>query len=99
MAGITGVREGPTRRDEETVALLFDTMSLSADRDPVLRRPAVFQWEFTDPDIADWHIVVDNGSTRAERGPRRHTPTFGCASTTRTGSTSSAGAWIRAARC
>ena len=28
----------------------------------------MFAWEFTDPDIADWHIVVDNGSTRAERG-------------------------------
>ncbi len=68
MAGITGVREGPTRRDEETVALLFDTITLSVNRG-VLRRPAVFAWEFTDPDISDWHIVVDNGSTRAEPGP------------------------------
>ena len=71
MAGVIGVREGPTRRDEETVALLFDTMKLSAARDQ-LRRRAVFQWEFTDPDIADWHIVVDNGNTRAEPGRAGH---------------------------
>ena len=71
MAGITGVREGPTRRDPETVALLFDTITLSVNRG-VLRRPATFAWEFTDPDIADWHIVVDNGSTRAEPGHADH---------------------------
>jgi hypothetical protein len=66
-AGILGVREGPTLRDPDTVALLFDTMSLSVDRTR-LHRPAVFQWEFTDPDVSDWHIVVDNGNTRAEPG-------------------------------
>ncbi len=71
MAGITGVREGPTHRDADTVALLFDTMVLSVDRDQ-LHRPAVFQWEFTDPDISDWHLVVDNGSTRAEPGRAGH---------------------------
>ena len=67
MAGITGVREGPSARDEESVELLFDMMARSAMRDAV-RRPTVLAWEFTDPDIGDWHLVVENGSTRAERG-------------------------------
>ena len=66
-AGILGVREGPSQRDAETVEMLFDTMSLSVDRTQ-LRHPATFQWEFTDPDISDWHVVVDNGNTHAERG-------------------------------
>ncbi len=67
MAGIIGVREGPTRRDDETVALLFDTMSMSVSPE-ARRRPAVFAWEFNDPDIRDWRVVVDNGHTRAEPG-------------------------------
>jgi hypothetical protein len=66
-AGILGVREGPSARDPETVEMLFDTMRLSVDP-TALRRPAVFQWEFTDADVSDWHIIVDNGNTRAERG-------------------------------
>ena len=71
MAGITGVREGPTRRDAETVAMLFDTMRLSVNRRHGLRRPTVFAWEFTDPDISDWQVIVDNGSSRAEQGSAR----------------------------
>jgi ribonucleotide reductase small subunit/SCP-2 sterol transfer family protein len=67
-ANIIGVREGPTRRDPETVALLFDTMRRQVNPQHGLRRPATFQWEFTDPDIPTWHLTVDNGSSQVEQG-------------------------------
>src|ERR1700730_7875396 len=47
-AGILGVREGPTRRDPETVALMFDTITRQVDPSHGLSRPVTFQWEFTD---------------------------------------------------
>ncbi len=68
QAGIVGVREGPTRRDPETVALLFDTIRRQVNPDHGLRRPTTFQWEFTDPDIDTWHLTVNNGSSTAEPG-------------------------------
>ncbi|MCW3032749.1 MAG: ribonucleoside-diphosphate reductase beta chain [Solirubrobacteraceae bacterium] len=67
-AGILGVREGPTRRDPETVALMFDTITRQVDPSHGLSRPVTFQWEFTDPDISTWHLRVDNGSTAAVQG-------------------------------
>ncbi len=69
MAGITGVREGPTKRDPETVALLFNTMALTVDPKHGLSRPTTFQYEFVDPDIATWHLTVDNGTAVAAEGP------------------------------
>jgi putative sterol carrier protein len=68
-AGITGVREGPTRRDAATVALLFDVISRNVNPEHGLRKPTTFQWEFTDPDIETWHVTVDNGSSAAASGP------------------------------
>jgi SCP-2 sterol transfer family len=67
-AGILGVREGPTRRDPETVALMFDTITRQVDPSHGLSRPVTFQWEFTDPDVSTWHLLVDNGSTKAVQG-------------------------------
>jgi ribonucleotide reductase beta subunit family protein with ferritin-like domain len=67
-AGVIGVREGPTRRDQETVALLFDTIRRQVNPDHGLRRPTTFQWEFTDPDVPTWHLTVDNGSSTVEQG-------------------------------
>jgi len=72
MAGITGVREGPTARDPETVALLFDTMRRQVDPDHGLTRPTTFQWEFTDPDVPTWHLTVNNGSSTVAQGPAPH---------------------------
>jgi hypothetical protein len=69
MAGITGVREGPTKRDPETVALLFNTMALTVNPQHGLSRPTTFQYEFVDPDIATWHLTVDNGTAVAAEGP------------------------------
>jgi hypothetical protein len=68
-AGVIGVREGPSRRDPETVALLFDTMLRQVNPHHGLTRPTTFQWEFTDPDISTWHLTVNNGSSTVEQGP------------------------------
>jgi ribonucleotide reductase beta subunit family protein with ferritin-like domain len=68
QAGVIGVREGPTRRDPETVALLFDTIRRQVSPNHGLRRPATFQWEFSDPDIATWHLTVENGSSSVQQG-------------------------------
>jgi ribonucleotide reductase beta subunit family protein with ferritin-like domain len=67
-AGVIGVREEPSSRDPETVALLFDTVRRQVNPDHGLTRPATFQWEFTDPDISTWHLIVQNGSSVVERG-------------------------------
>ena len=68
QAGVIGVREGPTRRDPETVALLFDTIRRQVNPRHGLKRPTVFQWEFTDPDVPAWHLRIDNGSSTVQEG-------------------------------
>lgn len=68
QANVIGVREGPTKRDPETVALLFDTMRRQVNPRHGLKRPATFQWEFTDPDVPTWHLTVDNGTSVVEQG-------------------------------
>src|SRR6202035_3289505 len=67
-AGVIGVRQGPSDRDPETVALLFDTIRRQVNPDHGLARPTTFQWEFTDPDVATWHLTVSNGSSVVEEG-------------------------------
>ncbi|TMK98529.1 MAG: sterol-binding protein [Actinobacteria bacterium] len=67
-AGVIGVREGPSARDPETVALLFDTIRRQVNPNHGLRRPTTFQWEFTDPDVATWHLTVENGSSAVAEG-------------------------------
>ncbi|HMD52856.1 MAG TPA: SCP2 sterol-binding domain-containing protein, partial [Solirubrobacteraceae bacterium] len=67
-AGVIGVREGPTSRDRETVALVFDTIRRQVNPDHGLSRPTTFQWEFTDSDIPTWHLTVNNGSSVVEEG-------------------------------
>jgi hypothetical protein len=67
-AGILGVREGPSKRDPETVALLFDMVRRTVNPQHGLTRPATFQWEFTDPDVPTWHLVVNNGSSTVAAG-------------------------------
>jgi hypothetical protein len=67
-AGILGVREGPSERDPETVALLFDMVRRTVNPQHGLSRPATFQWEFTDPDVPTWHLIVNNGSSTVAAG-------------------------------
>jgi ribonucleotide reductase beta subunit family protein with ferritin-like domain/putative sterol carrier protein len=67
-AGVIGVREGPSSRDPETVALLFDTIRRQVNPKHGLKRSTTFQWEFTDPEIPTWHLTVNNGSSTVEQG-------------------------------
>jgi ribonucleotide reductase beta subunit family protein with ferritin-like domain len=67
-AGVVGVREGPSARDPETVAMLFDTIRRQVNPNHGLARPTTFQWEFTDPDVPTWHLTVNNGSSVVEQG-------------------------------
>jgi alkyl sulfatase BDS1-like metallo-beta-lactamase superfamily hydrolase len=50
----------------ELQRLFFDVVARSADSNAANGSPLVYQWRFKDAD--PWHMVVDNGSTRAEPG-------------------------------
>ncbi len=67
-AGVIGVREGPSKRDPETVELLFDTIRRQVNPKHGLSRPTTFQWDFTDPDVSTWHLTVNNGSSTVAEG-------------------------------
>jgi putative sterol carrier protein len=60
-----GPKDGAFRPDDEATELLFDQMRRQVAPDAV-KPGTVIQWDFTDYD--PWHIVVDDGSTRAVRG-------------------------------
>jgi len=68
QAGVIGVREGPTKRDPETLELLFDTIRRQVNPEHGLKRATTFQWEFTDPDVPTWHLRVDNDSSTVGQG-------------------------------
>jgi ribonucleotide reductase beta subunit family protein with ferritin-like domain/putative sterol carrier protein len=67
-AGVIGVREGPSSRDPETLALMFDMIRRQVNPEHGLSHPTTFQWEFTDSDVATWHLTVNNGSSTVEQG-------------------------------
>src|SRR5438876_1815319 len=67
-AGVIGVRQGPTDRDPETVALMFDTIRRQVNPNHGLAKATTFQWEFTDPDIPTWHLTVNNGASEVAQG-------------------------------
>ena len=69
QAGIIGVREGPSARDPQTVALMFDTIRRQVNPNHGISKPTTFQWEFTDPDVPTWHLTVNNGSSEVAEGP------------------------------
>src|SRR2546421_1421605 len=71
-AGVIGVREGPSARDPESVALMFDTIRRQVKPRHGLRAPTTFQWEVTDPDVETWHLTVENGSSRVAPGQAPH---------------------------
>jgi hypothetical protein len=64
-AGYLGEKQPRVSRDPEDLAMLFET--IAAGFDPAgAAGPGVVQWDFSDAE--PWHVVVDNGSTRAVRG-------------------------------
>ncbi len=68
QAGVIGVREGPSKRDPETIAMLFDMIRRQVNPEHGLKRATTFQWEFTDSDIPTWHLTVENGSSTVAEG-------------------------------
>jgi hypothetical protein len=67
MAGILGPPDGPVPdATPELQRLYFDVISRVANPKAANGTPLVYQWRFNDAD--PWHLVIDNGSTRAEPG-------------------------------
>jgi hypothetical protein len=67
MASVLGPPDGPAPdASPEIQRLYFDIVARSADPAAAAGTPLVYQWRFEDAD--PWHLIVDNGSTRAEPG-------------------------------
>jgi hypothetical protein len=65
-AGILGPPEVTPEATPETQRLYFEVVKRAADPGAANGSPLIYQWRFTDAD--PWHLVIDNGSTRAEPG-------------------------------
>jgi 1,2-phenylacetyl-CoA epoxidase catalytic subunit len=67
MAGVLGPPNGK-RPDSspEVQRIYFDLISRVADPAAANGSQLVYQWHFADAD--PWHLIIDNGSTRAEPG-------------------------------
>ena len=65
-AGILGPPDLTPEATPETQRIYFDVVKRTADTRVANGSPLVYQWRFTDAD--PWHVVIDNGSTRAEPG-------------------------------
>ncbi|MEA2291710.1 MAG: ribonucleoside-diphosphate reductase beta chain, partial [Solirubrobacteraceae bacterium] len=64
-AGFIGPREGPSPRDPEAMAMLFDSIRRAVD----LRSapdPFVVQWDFSDAE--PWHVRIADGAAAAAPG-------------------------------
>jgi hypothetical protein len=64
-AGVLGEPNGRPDGSPEVQEIYFDVIARSAQTDAV-DRPTKIQWTFSDAE--PWHIVLDNGSSRAQRG-------------------------------
>jgi hypothetical protein len=65
-AGILGPPDLTPQATPETQRIYFDVVKRAADTRAANGSPLVYQWHFTDAE--PWHLVIDNGSTRAEPG-------------------------------
>lgn len=67
MAGVVGAPNGKAPESSpEVQRLYFEMISRVADPAAANGNPFVLQWRFTDAE--PWHLILDNGSTRAEAG-------------------------------
>lgn len=66
MAGVTGEPNPNPDSSPEIQEIFFDVVSRTADPRGADRGTFTTQWRFTD--AQPWHLVVDNGSTRAVPG-------------------------------
>ena len=65
-AGVIGEPTEQADSSPEIQKLYFSTVARSVQTDAVNGKPFTVQWRFEDAD--PWHLVVDNGSSRAEPG-------------------------------
>jgi hypothetical protein len=65
-AGVMGEPNGRPDSGPEVQRIYFDLVARSVDLTASGGEPVTIQWRFADAD--NWHLVVDNGSTRAEPG-------------------------------
>jgi hypothetical protein len=65
-AGVLGEPNGRPSSETEVQRLFFESMSRSADPSAINGSGLTVQFRFSDAD--PWHLMVDNGSTRAEPG-------------------------------
>jgi putative sterol carrier protein len=68
-AGLIGPAEEGVTRDPEATEIMFDTIRRAAIADRV-RPGTTIEWDFADAE--PWHIVLDNGGSRAVRGHAPH---------------------------
>jgi ribonucleotide reductase small subunit/SCP-2 sterol transfer family protein len=66
MAGILGQPQGRPESSPELQQIHFDVISRVVDPMAANGTRLVYQWRFTDAE--PWHLVIDNGATRAEPG-------------------------------
>jgi hypothetical protein len=68
LGGILGPSDGSATpsTDPELMRLYFGMTARVADPTAATDGPLVYQWKFSD--APPWHLVIDNGSTRAEPG-------------------------------
>jgi Ribonucleotide reductase, small chain/SCP-2 sterol transfer family len=66
MAGILGPPNPSPESTPDLQRLYFDLVTRAADPRAANGSRLVYQWRFTDAD--PWHLVIDNGLTRAEPG-------------------------------
>jgi putative sterol carrier protein len=65
-AGVMGEPNLRPQSGLEVQQIYFDLVAHSVDREATDGRPLTIQWRSADAD--DWHLVVDNGSSRARPG-------------------------------
>jgi len=66
LAGVTGEPHSNPDSSPEVQEIFFDMISRVANTKAADAGPFTTQWQFTDAE--PWHLVLDNGSTRAVRG-------------------------------
>jgi hypothetical protein len=71
-AGVLGEKNGPPKRDHETMAALFRMVIGGLDETQAPPGGGSIQWDF--PDAEPWHMAIANGATGVEAG-RLESPT------------------------
>lgn len=68
-AGLIGPAEDGVVQDPEAIEIMFDTLRRGANSDAV-RPGTTIEWDFAD--AAPWHLILDNGGSRAVPGHAPH---------------------------